>query len=367
MKTMPWIEKYRPKNFSEIVSQDVVIKVLKNFIKNKNFPHLLFHGPPGTGKTSTIHACLKELYPESYKFMVLEINASEERGIEIVRNRIIQFVTCSSFAFSGKRKKSMSGEKSDFNLDSDDDAAHETDREEAEEEKEEETETNSLFKLVILDEADSMTADAQAILRKVIEKYTKNARFCLICNYIKKISMALQSRCVSFRFAPIKRELILDKMNYVIKKEKIEIEGDAKETIIDRSNGDMRKILNILQSICQSKELVTEKTVNDCLGYPDKGTIDLIYENLNNQSFKKCYRNLRTIIRENGYSVGDILSEIHKKIIDEIMHDTSTDTRKYMEILKNLRDQEFNSLTSTSEDLQIAALISAFKINCKTT
>ena len=182
---IPWIEKYRPSKLSNIVSQNNIINILKIYLKNKTIPHLLFYGPPGTGKTSVILSYAKELYKDKYPYMVMELNASDERGIEVVRNRIKQFVMSDNVFYDIKNKKSK------------------------------------IFKLVILDETDAMTDDAQAILRHIVERYTDNARFCLICNYIKKINPALLSRCTSFRFSPIGSEEMKKKLIKIIKKEEI--------------------------------------------------------------------------------------------------------------------------------------------------
>ncbi len=209
-KLLPWSEKYRPCTIENVIYHEKIIKTIVNYLDANKLPHLLFYGPPGTGKTSSILAVAKHYYGEDFNNMVLVLNASEERGIETVRNRIKQFVTTCGLA---------------------------------------ENESTPKFKLIILDEIDAMTDDAQAILRKVIEKYVSNVRFCFICNYLKKINPAIQSRCVIFRFKPIPYENMHEFVLEVCKNEKIQMRKSAIKLVIERANGDMRKLLNILQSI----------------------------------------------------------------------------------------------------------------------
>ncbi|KAG0722760.1 Replication factor C subunit 5 [Chionoecetes opilio] len=174
---LPWVEKYRPETLQDLISHEDIISTIERFIDTDHLPHLLLYGPPGTGKTSTILACARKLYtPKEFNSMVLELNASDDRGIGVVRERILNFASTRTIFKSG-------------------------------------------FKLVILDEADAMTNDAQNALRRVIEKFTENVRFCLICNYLSKIIPAIQSRCTRFRFGPLASEQILPRLNYVIEQE----------------------------------------------------------------------------------------------------------------------------------------------------
>lgn len=327
METMPWIEKYRPQNLNNVISHESIINTLKKFIKNKKLPHLLLHGPPGTGKTSVITACAKELYGVNYNMMVIEINASEERGIEVVRNRITRFASMRSFCFD-----------------------------------------DNMFKLIILDEADAMTADAQASLRRVIEKYTYNVRFCLICNYIKKINTAIQSRCVCIRFAPIKEIYIKDKMNEIIEKEKINITEQGINTIIKRSRGDMRRVLNLLQSTSMTRDAmdtlnkITEENINECLGYPKSSDITKLFNCMVNKSFLESYVLLKTFKEIQGYSLNDIINEIHAILIDIVVKNTKCNLSidKIKNIIGNLRDIEHNLANCTSDNLHMGEFIGLF-------
>ncbi len=317
---LPWVEKYRPINFENMLSHEHIIETLQNFIKNNTLPHLLFYGPPGSGKTSLIKVCAKQLYGEQYNLMVLEINASEDRGIEVVRSLITQFVST----------------KNVF--------AH----------------NPNMFKLIILDEADAMTSDAQKILRKVIEKYTKNTRFCLTCNYIKKISLALQSRCVKFRFSPLNNILIKERLIIISEKENIVYNDPGLDTIIIRSKGDMRKILNILQTVSMSYDIVSQDNVNKCLGYPSIKNINNIYNALVKKSFNQSYLLLNDLIISNGYSINDIIYELYQKLL--IVISTKNNIHNEIKILNMLADLEYTNLLCTSETLQISAIVGIFNL-----
>ena len=318
---IPWIEKYRPNNLDEVKSHEQLITTLKNFIKNKDLPHLLFYGPPGTGKTSTILSCAKELYGNNVDLMTLQINVSEERGIEIVRNKILQFVQSKSFIFS---------------------------------------ENNKLFKLVILDEADAMTPDAQAILRRIIEKYTVNARFCLICNYIKKINLALQSRCTIFRLSPIPDNIIEQKIKEISKKEKLKIDDGAVTSIIDKSNGDFRKIINILQTGSMISNNLSEDMINKSLGFPSNKEVDKIYNSLFNDSLNKSHKIISKIKDTEGYSLIDILRLIFKKMIIDV-DSGELSQQKFMNIIKKLSIIEYNLINNTNDSIQLTSFIGIFK------
>jgi replication factor C subunit 3/5 len=331
--TLPWIEKYRPTNLDEIMSHSEIIGTLKTFIKNKCLPHLLFYGPPGSGKTSTIMAAAKELYGKYFDFMVMELNASDDRGIEVVRSKIKQFVISKS-VFFGKST---------------------LDRE-------------NIFKLVILDETDAMTNDAQAILRKIVEKYTYNTRFCLICNYIQNISPALQSRCTRFRFSPINNLDMRSKIIEISGKESLKITESGIDTIIKRSRGDMRKVLNILQSVSMAYPLINEKNINLCIGYPRKEDVEYIFDNLINKPFNESYKNIIKLKNINGLSLADIITEIHDVLIEYIITSKTQHQNikkinldTMINILDKLRTIEFNHSVNTIENIQISGLIGVFK------
>lgn len=325
--TLPWTEKYRPSTLDGVVSQTDNTDILKKFIKNNCMPHLLFYGVSGTGKTSTITACAQELYGEYTHYMKMELNASDDRGIEVVRNKIKQFVSTSSVYFG----KSV--------------------------------DSKNIFKLVILDEIDAMTQDAQATLRNVVEKYTNTTRFCLICNYIQKINPALQSRCTKFRFPPLKDTDIRRHMISIAKKENVKITKSGIENIIKRSNGDMRYVLNTMQTVSMSYDIINDKNVNNCLGYPHKQHIVKLYTSLLNDSFLDTFNLMSRYKHDKGFCINDILCEIHDILIEDMMSDTSSLSKdKTLHILRTLGVVEYNQHMSSSEDVQISSLISVFKM-----
>mmetsp|Transcript_3809 Transcript_3809/g.8250 ORF Transcript_3809/g.8250 Transcript_3809/m.8250 type:complete len:335 (-) Transcript_3809:37-1041(-) len=212
---LPWVEKYRPKNVEEVSHQGEVVASLRSAIEKKNLPHLIFYGPPGTGKTSTILACARQLFGAEYRNRVMELNASDERGISVVRNKIKSFaqVAVNSGATSA------SGEKL------------------------------PPYKLIVLDEADSMTSDAQSALRRTMETYSKVTRFCIICNYISRLIPPIASRCAKFRFKQLPREAMVDRLQYICDQEGV---SGCDEAVVDelmrQSEGDMRRAIQMLQT-----------------------------------------------------------------------------------------------------------------------
>jgi len=309
---LPWIEKYRPYKFEDIISNEQNISILKNMIANESLPNLLFHGTSGTGKTSTIMTIAKELYKNNLNLMVMKLDASDDRGINSVRADIKGFA-----------------------------------------------EKNNMFqkgvKLIILDEADSMTFDAQFALRRIIEKYSDTTRFCLICNYENKIIPAIRSRCANFRFNPIKKEEIIKTLTLIAKNEKLNISIEALELIAYLSFGDLRKGINILQSISMKSTDISINMCYDTLGYPTKEEINIIYEYLTNNklSFNDIYNKVNMIIKNNGYSLDIILKELTYKLLYDKINNKA-------ELLSKLSDLENKISKTISNDIYIGGLVAIF-------
>lgn len=312
---LPWVEKYRPKTLDELISHTDIINTINKFAKEDRLPHLLFYGPPGTGKTSTILAVARQIYsPKEFNSMVLELNASDDRGIGIVRGQILNFASTRTIFKSG-------------------------------------------FKLVILDEADAMTNDAQNALRRVIEKFTENTRFCIICNYLSKIIPALQSRCTRFRFGPLTREQMLPRLEHVIREENVSVTEDGKKALLTLANGDMRKVLNVLQSSSMAYSEVNEDNVYLCVGHPLRKDIENILNWMLNDSFTTAFNNIMTLKTAKGLALQDILSEVH-----EYVHRIDFPVEVRMHLLQKMADVEYRLAFGTSEKLQLSALVSAFQV-----
>jgi len=318
--TLPWIEKFRPKTLDNIISHENIIFTLNKFVEKQQLPHLIFRGPPGTGKTSTIMACAKKLYGERYQLMVLDINASEERGVDAIRGKVSSFVSTKGIFLS---------------------------------------ENDVTFKLVILDEADAMTSDAQKALVSVMEKHTLNVRFCLICNYVQKIDPAIQSRCVIFKFAPLSKENIKTKLNEISDNLGLTMTDEGANEILKIAKGDMRKVLNILQSTSMSYSTINSTNVSNCAGYPLSKHIQEIYNTLKNDNFSVAYKTIANIVYINGYSTADILTELTSMLLNKKNKETENNLLKK---IINMRDIEMNLTSCTNELTQICALVGAFKI-----
>ena len=220
-RLQPWVEKYRPKSLDDIAAQDHTVTVLRRTLQSANLPHMLFYGPPGTGKTSTVLALAKQLYgPELVKSRVLELNASDERGISIVREKVKDFARMqlsnppSGPAGEEYRKKYPCPP----------------------------------YKIIILDEADSMTQDAQSALRRTMETYSKITRFCLVCNYVTRIIDPLASRCSKFRFKSLDEGNAGQRIKDIAQLENVKLEDGVVETLLRCSEGDLRKAITFLQS-----------------------------------------------------------------------------------------------------------------------
>ncbi|KAE9446486.1 hypothetical protein C3L33_21613, partial [Rhododendron williamsianum] len=270
-KATPWVEKYRPQSLADVAAHRDIVDTIDRLTSENKLPHLLLYGPPGTGKTSTILAVARKLYGTQMHNMVLELNASDERGIDVVRQQIQDFASTQSFSFGPK----------------------------------------SSVKLVLLDEADAMTKDAQFALRRVIEKYTKNTRFALICNHVNKIIPALQSRCTRFRFAPLDAIHVSERLKHVIRAEGLDVTESGLAALVRLCNGDMRKALNILQSThMATQQQITEEAVYLCTGNPLPKDIEQISHWLLNEAFTVSFRRISELKTRKGLALVDIAREV---------------------------------------------------------
>jgi replication factor C subunit 2/4 len=310
---LPWIEKYRPKKLDNIIDQDEIINLLKKSIETGELPHLIIYGPPGTGKTTVVSAFATELFgPENYSQRVLELNASDDRGIDCVRNKINQFA---KIALSNPDKNYPSPD----------------------------------FKLIILDEADAMTTEAQAALRKVMEEYSHITRFCFICNYINQIIDPIVSRCMKFRFKPIKQDILTDRLHFITKHENIKITENAINAVCKISYGDARKSIMILQNIkylADSKQ-IEEKDIYDITGYIPEDIINNIWKITMTKNLEELIKSVKELIKY-GYSTSSIIIELKNKILESKIKE-----EKKCDMLIVLGNTEKNIIKGGNEFLQI--------------
>ncbi|ORZ02855.1 P-loop containing nucleoside triphosphate hydrolase protein [Syncephalastrum racemosum] len=310
----PWVEKYRPKNMDDVASQEQVVKVLKKALHSENLPHLLFYGPPGTGKTSTILALANELFgPKLSKSRVLELNASDERGIQIVREKIKNFSRTTV-----------------TQIDSD--------------------HPSPPYKIVILDEADSMTKDAQSALRRTMEQYSKTTRFCLICNYVSRIIEPITSRCAKFRFKSLPIDDLTKRIDYICDLENVQLASGTMETLIRASGGDLRKAITFIQtsSTLHQKEPITPKTIQELAGVIPEDIFDEFVQSWEKQSYKAMLEASQNLMNQ-GFSGETILSQIH----DRIVKDDSITTLQKAKISQLLGTADINLVHGSDEHLQV--------------
>ncbi|WVQ77362.1 hypothetical protein IAR50_007047 [Cryptococcus sp. DSM 104548] len=302
-KLQPWVEKYRPKTIDDVSSQDHTVAVLRKALASTNLPHMLFYGPPGTGKTSTILALARQLFgPDLFRARVLELNASDERGISVVREKIK--------TFARETPRHAPGVSSDGK-----------------------SYPCPPFKLIILDEADSMTQDAQSALRRIMETYSKITRFCLVCNYVTRIIEPLASRCSKFRFKPLEQGSTQARMDMIAKAEGVDTEEGVLQLILELAGGDLRKAITYLQTgqrlhaASNPPTPISALSIHEISGVVPTSLIESILASvgidpstgidpslLSSSSFTTVRTAVRQITRE-GWSAYQVLSQLHDALI----------------------------------------------------
>jgi len=316
---IPWIEKYRPNTIEEIVGNTQVITILDNMVQKNSLPHIILFGSSGTGKTSTVLAFAKKIYGKLYKHMILELNGSDDRGINVVREQIKEFCSTNNNLYKMFSKK-------------------------------------NIYKLVILDEVDSMTLDGQFALRRIIENYTEHTRFCLICNYITKITPALRSRCLAFRFEPLSTDFIMDKLYDIMDKEKIELDDKVIDKLIVKSNGDLRKSINILQCLSTFSKISKNNDITLIFNMIDEKDIDIIMKELKGSNdFINKFNKIKKIVDSKEYNLTEIILNIIEFLINE-----KKCSLNIKAIIKELSKLELKTYNNIDNDLIICSLIGTF-------
>ncbi len=309
-----WCEKYRPKKFDEFKGQDKIIERTKAFVKAKNSPHMLFAGPAGSGKTTLALVIARELFGESWRDNFMETNASDERGIDIIRNKIKNFA----------RTKSIN---------------------------------TDLPKIIYLDECDALTRDAQQALRRTMEIYSNNARFILSCNYSSKLIDPIQSRCAVFRFKPLEEKDIKEKIEHISKNEKLKLSKDVVKALFDVSEGDLRRAENVLQSCAAISNEVDEKLIYGVVSAARPKELKDVLMNAFNGDFVKSRDLLLDTMIKHSLSGIDIIKQLQREVWN-----LEIDDNIKMKIIEKCGDIEFRINEGSDEFIQLESFLASIAL-----
>jgi replication factor C small subunit len=309
MITSIWTEKYRPQHFDEIKGQQEIVAKLRAFVSSGNMPHLLFSGPAGVGKTTLSLVIAKELFEDNWHQNFLELNASDERGIDVVRTKVKDFA----------RTKALG---------------------------------DVPFKLIYLDESDALTKEAQQALRRTMENYTKTCRFILSCNYSSKIIDPIQSRCAVFRFKPLAKEDIFAMIDTISQKENLTVYEDAKNALFEICDGDCRKLENIMQSCAVINTTIDTELVYSMASAAKPDEIKQIITLSLQQNFLEARKKLLDLMLNYGLSGLDVIKQISKEVWNV---ETSDDIK--VTLLDKCGEIEFRMVEGSDEFLQLESYL----------
>lgn len=320
-----WTEKYRPKVLAEIKGQDDIMSRLQAFVENKNMPHLMFAGPAGVGKTTAALAIARQLYGDTWHDNILELNASDARGIDVIRGAVKDFA----------RTKAVE---------------------------------DVPFKIIYLDESDALTKEAQDALRRIMEDYVQTTRFILSCNYSSKVIPPIQSRCAIFRFKPLAREVIEGIMQKVAQNEGFQVEKKAIDLIFEASEGDMRKAHNLMQACAATlkregcdENIISLKNISQIISFAEPKEIEAIVKLALAGNFLEAKKKLTDVMVMHGLSGVDIIKQIQKEVWD-----LKLDEKIKIELIRICGEIEFRMVEGSNEFIQLAALLAEFAaVGCK--
>jgi len=309
--SFPWTEKYRPKTLDQMVGQKHILPRLKKYVEKKSMPNLLFAGPPGIGKTCSAVALAKELFKTTFSQDFLELNASDERGIGVVRGAIKDF----------SRTIPLGAD----------------------------------FKIIFLDEADALTVDAQQALRRTMEKYTGTVRFILNANYSSKLITPIQSRCSLFKFKPLLKEDVKSYLTMIINKENVSFKEEALDAIYDVCEGDMRTAINYLQAAASIGDVVDVETIYEVSNSAQPQDIFNMIDACLSLDFLKARSFMENLLFEQGLSGEDIINQIYKKIVS--YPDEKIDITKKIKIIDRIAEINFRLVEGANDRIQLEALL----------
>jgi replication factor C small subunit len=309
-----WIEKYRPQTLDDIAGQEDNVERLKSYVARRDLPHLLMSGPAGTGKTTSSMAIARELYGDDWEENFLELNASDERGIDVVRDRIKSFARTS---FGGVDHR-----------------------------------------IIFLDEADALTSDAQAALRRTMEQFSNNVRFILSCNYSSQIIDPIQSRCAVFRFSPLSDEAVAEEMRHIASAEGIELTDDGMDALVYAADGDMRKAINALQAASVTGETVDEEAVYALTSTARPEEVREMVDQALDGDFTAARSTLDRLLTEEGIAGGDVIDQLHRGVWEFDLEDEAA-----VRLLDRIGETEYRITRGASERVQLEALLASLALD----
>lgn len=305
-----WAEKYRPKSLGEMVNQREIVERLRSFVEARNTPHCIFAGPPGTGKTTAALCLAHDLYGDPYREHFMELNASDERGINVVRETVKTFARIRSIG-------------------------------------------EIPFKIMILDEADNMTSDAQQALRRTMERFTETCRFILIANYSGKIIEPIQSRCAPFRFTYLPREDLVGRLRFIAQRENVDVLDGGFDAILEVSGGDLRRAINTLQAAASMGKAIDTETVYSVIGRANPVDVREMIKLAMGGDFLGARERLREMIVRYGVAGSDIIKQIHV----EIFRFRGIPERWKVRLADMIGEIDFRLVQGANDEVQLSALL----------
>ena len=309
-----WIEKYRPEGLDGIVGQDHIVERLQRYVERDDLSHLMFAGPAGTGKTASAQAIAKELYGADWAEHFLELNASDERGIDVVRNRIKDFA------------------RSSFDPDVN-------------------------YRIIFLDEADALTSDAQSALRRTMEQFSNNTRFILSCNYSSQIIDPIQSRCAIFRFSPLADEAVEARIREIAAEEGVAVTDEGVDALVYAADGDMRAAINALQAAAVMGETVDEDAVYAITSTARPEEVHAMVQTALDGDFTAARATLDELLTEKGLAGGDVIDQLHRGVWEFDLDDD-----RAVRLLDRVGEADYRITEGANERIQLEALLAALAL-----